>query len=462
MRETPALPGASGWRFVAWARQIAVPASLRRRVTLVALAIFLQTLLELPRDPIRAALGQTPTGLLVMAALAGSLVLLVAAVVLPEHEAARPAPRLATLALALCLIAGVIGVKQVATILIASVTPTTYYNDGTTLDHYAAELLLRGHDPYQSSSIVAALRFLHEPGQYVTPLRLGAFASRSWLDYPNAAERAAVAAGATPALESHVSYPAFSFLALVPLVWAGLPSVILFSALSLALFVIVALRAVAPEWRPWLALLVLADVPVLNATLAGSLDVTVMALIFIAWLLWRRAPVLSVMALGLALSTKQQGWLFAIFFAIFLWQGLGWQETLKRLGGALAIFVAINAPFIVHDPHAWASGVLAPLVDPMFPLGNGLVQLALAGAGPLLPQAVYSALEALALAGAIGWYCWRGARTYPELGIVLAMLPFWFAWRSLSSYFLFVGLPLAALWLAWRFPARPAQGGVAG
>ncbi len=451
------------WRPAVWARPWAVPGAARRRLTLVALAVLLQTVLEAPRQAIVAAIGPAPTALLIMASLAGSLALLVAAIVTEDQPEKPQHARLAIAALVLCVAVGVVGARQVGAMLVASVTHTTYFNDGTTIDHYAAQLLIEGHDPYQSMSIVAALRFLNEPGQYVTPLRRGAFAGRSWLDYPSAAEVAAAVnsapatpASAAPEVESHVSYPALSFLWLVPFVWAGLPSVILFSVLSLAAFGWLAIGSVAAEWRPWLALLLVADIPLLNATLTGSLDVTTMALVFAAWLWWRRGPAATI-ALGLALATKQQAWFFALFYAIFLLRQIGWRATLTRMAGAVAIFAAIDAPFILHDPHAWAAGVLAPLADPMYPRGNGLVQLALSGLAPLMPQAVYSALAVLAFVAALAWYARVGVRRWPELGIALAMLPFWFEWRSLSSYFLFIALPLVALWLAWRFPAALAR-----
>ena len=94
------------------------------------------------------------------------------------------------------------------------------------------------------------------------------------------------------------------------------------------------------------------------------------------------------------------------------------------------------------------------------------MQLALSGALPLLPQGIYAALELLALGAAVGWYALVGVKKYPELAFVLATLPLWFAWRSLTTYFYFGALPMIALALAWRPPIRkgaPARigGGVA-
>jgi hypothetical protein len=45
---------------------------------------------------------------------------------------------------------------------------------------------------------------------------------------------------------------------------------------------------------------------------------------------------------------------------------------------------------------------------------------------------------------------WRTRRTSPELGVVLAIVPLFFAWRSLFSYFFL--LPLFALAGLARMP----------
>jgi len=61
----------------------------------------------------------------------------------------------------------------------------------------------------------------------------------------------------------------------------------------------------------------------------------------------------------------------------------------------------------------------------------------------------YSALEAIA-----GIIClviaWRTRRTSPELGSILAIVPLFFAWRSLFSYFFL--LPLFAFAAIARMP----------
>jgi hypothetical protein len=438
---------------------IALPqGEVAARLTLLGAVIVLHNLLEAPRDPLTQAIGAPLTGLLAFLALSLSLGLLLLALGerAPQWRWLRNR-RAQTIILALTLGAALIGVKQLGTMAVASFQPPFYPNDGATLDQYAAQQLLEGHNPYVTTSIGAAVQFYHQPPEYTTPLHTGPFAGRALTDYPSAAERTA-AFRASPngaGFEGKLSYPALAFLPLVPFVWAGLPNatpLTLLCALALgALLVTSAPRAV----RPWVALLFLADVPLLNAALIADPDILYLVPLFAAWR-WRERGALAAILLGLALATKQLAWFSAPFLLMLVWRERGWRAAVGRLAGAVALFAAINAPFFVNNPRAWLAGVLAPQLDPMFPLGNGLIRLSLSGLLPLAPSPVYTALEALALLGALLWY-WRVCLRAPALGYALAMAPLFFAWRSLTTYFYFTALPALALWLAaWRPGEAPA------
>jgi uncharacterized membrane protein len=194
-------------------------------------------------------------------------------------------------------------------------------------------------------------------------------------------------------------------------------------------------------------LLALADAPLLDATVGGVLDVFYILLLVAAWRWWRR-PLLSVVLLGLAMATKQIAWFFLPFYAILVWRRRGLREAVLRLSGAAAMFLIINGPFILASPGAWLSGILAPENGLMFPSGSGLIHLSVTGVLPLAPEGVYSILELLALAALVAWY-WRYCADLPEeIGLVLAVLPLFLAWRSLTTYFYFVGLPAVVLLIA--------------
>jgi uncharacterized membrane protein len=419
------------------------------RLTLLAAVILLHNLLELPRDPLTNTIGAPASGLLAFLALTGSLALLLLALGerAPGWRWLR-SRRAQTILLALTLLAALVGVKQIGTMVVASFQPPIYPNDGATLDQYAAQQLLAGHNPYVTTNIVSAIHLYHQPPEYTTPLHTGPFAGRALTDYPSASARTA-AFRASPdgqGFEGKLSYPALAFLPLVPLVWAGLPN-----ATPLTLLCVLGLAALlitsAPRaLRPWVALLFLADVPLLNAAVIADPDILYIVPLFAAWR-WRERAARSAILLGLALATKQLAWFSAPFLLILIWRERGWRAAIGRLAGAAALFAAINAPFFVNNPSAWLAGVLAPQLDPMFPLGNGLIRLSLSGLLPLAPSLAYTTLEALALIGAMVWY-WRVCQRAPALGYTLAMAPLFFAWRSLTTYFYFTALPALALWLA--------------
>lgn len=438
-----------------WSRFLVPPrGETAARLTLLGVVLFLQNALEFPRSGVVAALGRPLTDLLVVLALGGSLALLLVALRprLPSWRWPR-SRRVQAVVLGVTLLACLAGIHQVGTVLSTPFRPPDYPNDGTTLDHAAAQQVIEGHNPYRTVTIVAANQQYGQPADHTTPLRCGVFANRPWSSYPTKAELTAAfqqAKAGVPAaicaFESHVSYPALAFLPLVPFTWAGLPSVVPFFGLCFFVLAAILLLSVPAELRVWVGVLVLADTPLLDATAGGVLDVLYILLLAVAWRWWQR-PILSALFLGLALAAKQLAWFFLPYYAILVWREYGWRAAAARIAGAGAVFLAINLPFIVSDPHAWLTGVLAPQVDPMFPLGSGLIKLSLDGLAPLAPQIAYTALEGLALLACVAWY-WRNVRRMPESGFVLAVVPLFFAWRSLTTYFYFVAVPSVVLLLA--------------
>lgn len=421
------------------------------RLLLLGLAIGLQAYQEIPSEWMRGAVGLAGAEALSFLMMGLSLVLLCLAVSprLPKRLAMGRIGRvLGWVALVGCLILALLGLRQVGLMAIESFQAPVYYNDGTLLDHNAAYLLLHGQNPYTSSDIVAAIRDYHQPAYFTTPLQQGALAHQQ--DYPGKEQLQTLLAQEPVGhpdqvleFESHVSYPALSFLALVPLVWAGLPTMLPFYLLCLVALAVIGLRYTRRDLRWWVALLFLADLPVLNSVLAGDLDMFFILLVALAWLFWERWWVSAVL-FGLAIATKQNAWFFLPFYLLFVYQRRGFRDALLRVGLALLLFLAVNLPFIVWDGGAWVAGVLAPLRDPMFPEGAGLIALSIGHVLPFLPRAAYTVLEGVGMAAALLWYA-RTGRKRPEAALVLAVLPLFLAWRSLPTYFYFCALPVALL-----------------
>jgi len=271
---------------------------------------------------------------------------------------------------------------------------------------------------------------------WTTPLRQGQFAGR--LDYPTFTELQTVLdkdlkAGNAPEFESKVSYPALSFLTLVPFTWFKDYNVLPLYFLSYLLLIAIAWKVARPDLRPWVLLLAMTNVPMWSSTYGGNLDIFYVLLIVIAWLLrahrWR-----SALFLGLSIATKQIAWFFIPFYLIMTWRHYSLAESVRRLAIAGCVGLVFNLPFILWNPQAWLAGVLAPVSDPMFPLGLGLIELSVNHVLPFFPSWVYDMLEGVAMLVALAWY-WSLCRKRPEAAMLLAILPLVFAWRSLPSYF---------------------------
>lgn len=333
-----------------------------------------------------------------------------------------------------------------------------FFDDSTSLNTNAAILLLQGHNPYTDSNILdVARRFQLQP-TWTTPLRRGQFADR--LDYPTETELQTVFAvdqktGQAAEFESKVSYPALSFLVLVPFALVNNYNVLPFALLSYLLLIAVAWKASSTGLRPWILLVSLANVPVWILIIGASTDTFYALLIVLAWLV-RGCRWNSAIFLGLALASKQLAWFFVPFYLVMVMRHYGLREAIYRLIVVGSIGLAINLPFIVWDAQAWVTGILAPVADPTFPLGVGLIELSIAHILPFFPNWTYNTLEGCAMLLSLAWY-WCNCRKRPEAAMFLAVLPLFFAWRSLLSYFSFAAYQLFVLIAA---KAPPGSHGV--
>jgi hypothetical protein len=338
--------------------------------------------------------------------------------------------------------------------LVMCFLPPQFSNDGTSLDTNAAVLLLEGRNPYTDSNMLDLARHFPIQPNWTTPLEKGQFANR--LDYPTLVEFQTVLdtdlkAGTAPEFESKVSYPALSFLTLIPFALFNDYNVLPFYLLSYLLLVAIAWKAVRPEMRLWVLLLAMANVSMWSSTTGGNLDIFYTLLIVMVWLL-RDRRWYSAIFLGLALASKQLAWFFIPFYLIMVLRQYGLKECFYRLAIAGSIGLAFNLPFIVWNPNAWVAGILAPVADPMFPMGVGIINFSVTHLIPFFPKWVYSALEGGAMIASLVWY-WRICKKFPEAAMLLAVLPLFFAWRSLASYFYCAAFPLFIV-MAAKVPSR--------
>ena len=383
---------------------------------------------------------------------------------------------LALVAAALLLLLTGFALFNSATLILFTAPARYYVTDVIAFTDECARQTLAGHNPYTSASgfVDALQRFPHVTP---SPLRGGIFGAGG--DYPSHGLVAAVERRylARPALEpgafdarTLTSYPALSFLLYLPLVWLGAPDILL---LNLLVFVALATWVVwrAPRSERWWTTLTLsAALPLLVISLIADTEVVALAFILIAWQARDRRWV-SAIALGLGCAFRQYCWFFAPFFlldallseaptvALAAHVGAGglgaraanagqwlrshaWRETGWRAMIALGAFLLPNLPFLIASPGAWWSSVWLPLTEPLFPLGVGLVALAKGHVTPYPPAALYTALEVVALLACL-WAQWRWRERLREAVPLLALIPLYFAWRSLPNYFAIA--PLLAL-----------------
>ena len=332
--------------------------------------------------------------------------------------------------------------------LILFTTPASYYvTDVVGFTDECARLTLAGHNCYTSATgFVEALRRF--PHVTPSPLRGAVFGEGG--DYPNHNVVSAVEQrylrdpSAMPdAFDSRTltSYPALSFLLYAPLVWLGLPDILLLHLLVFVALAVWLVRRAPPGERVWTTLALSAALPLLLYSLIADTEVVALAFLLVAWRSRDRRWV-SGIALGLGCAFRQYCWFFAPFFLLDTLMRHGWREALRRAGITLGAFLLPNLPYLIASPGAWWTSLWLPIAEPLFPLGVGLVALSKGHLLPYGPTSLYTALEVAALLACL-WAQWRWRAYLQEAVPLLALIPLFFAWRSLPNYFAIV--PLLAL-----------------
>jgi len=300
-----------------------------------------------------------------------------------------------------------------------------YSTDSGAFNQVAAHLVMRGLNPY-THTMAAAAQLLQTPSDYWTYTATGGHVDA-------------------------VSYPAGSFLMEVPALWLGFQHQIVDWMDLLAWLVTGALIFVlVPSALRWIGPL-LVTLPI-YADVFGSGGTDAVFLPFLVLAVWRwdrfcagrRAGLarwVGPVALGVACAIKQTPWFCVPFLAVGLF--LECRATGRRpvrivsayLAVVAGVFAAVNLPYAVWSPSAWAHGTVLPFAKPLVADGQGLVTLALHGATrgvsmPLLTLASVLIYVSL-LAALVVWY--PGMK---RQWMLLLPLTFFVAPRSLLSYLL--------------------------
>ena len=332
--------------------------------------------------------------------------------------------------------------------ILASFESVFAYNDATALCHQATDNLIRGENPYATANVISAMEEFNLSPDKLTPLREGCFAGV--FPYPSSEQMEQFWQEASqnpedvpPEVVSKLSYPAASFLLPAPFVLLGVEDL----RLIFLFFILPPLGYVlwrAPrDKRIFLLGALLISLELWNSLAAGETGSLCFPFLLLAWLLPRRHLWLSAIFMGVAVATKQVIWFFLPFYLVMIFRMVGTKKSLSVLSVIAGIFLAANIAFIVQGPMLWVTSLLSPMVDNLFPLGVGVITIVTGGVLEIQSPLVFSILEIGIGVGAFIWYFRVGYR-YPHTGLVLAMLPLFFAWRSLWAYFFYADIILLA------------------
>ena len=425
------------------------------RVGLITIAMALQmTVLFLPGH-FRPAPNVLFAILVPLGTLASLAVSLFAGLSLKRICSLRVRQALAAAAFAGLAILSVVGLWEGFMGVRAMVQGTPYGNDGAVMDLFAAQQVRHGHNPYLEINIVSALAAINAPATTTTPKMDGQF--RGARVYPSEAavrhaflsellHRASRSVPTPPEFESKYNYPAGSFLFILPFVWAGLHDMRFLYGLALLAMGAYIWWRMPRTLRPLVPLLLLADVPMVILTTSGQPDPLYGLFLLIAYAEWP-TPWVSPFAMGLALGTKQLAWFFLPFYLALVVRHFGWRQAARRSVIMGALFLLLNGPFIALSPASYFSSIAAPMTDPLFPLGIGIVALFVGNVLPMMPKLAFTIAEVGAWAAAVVASV-RVRLLVPASAAALACLPLFFAWRSLINYFYLAPLLTLAIVLA--------------
>jgi hypothetical protein len=329
-----------------------------------------------------------------------------------------------------------------------------YHADAISFVHMDADVLLQGRNPYTDNDAfwASAQRW---PQAYATPIYGGAAFGKDPFQYPTAQWMADVlqlqatfdfTRDNSYDTQTVHNYPAGIILMALPFVWAGIPSLFLLNLiLFVAMIALVVSRTPNPDRPAMLLALVLCPSYILYG-LFVNIDIEALIFVLIAWY-WFDRRRCSAVAMGFACAVKQLAWFFLPFYLLEVARRDGYKAAFWRLPWMALAFLVPNLPFIIASPQAWFHSMLIPMSDPMFPMGFGLISLALAGLIPFGSEHTWT-LIVLAVSGILFIYQWKRKAVTSD-GSLLAFIPLWFSWRSPLNYFTLA--PFFVAWIAARY-----------
>jgi hypothetical protein len=333
------------------------------------------------------------------------------------------------------------------------------YNDATALSHQAAEHFLDGKNPYAEANVVEAMLKYDGSIDKITPLRAGRMAGV--FPYPDASQLEQLWEDVSvtpevvpPEIESRFNYPAGCFLLPAAFIWLGIDDFRIIYVIIIVPAFIYAVWRVRSGLRLLLVGAILVSVELWYSLAAGETGYLYFPFLLMAWVLYKRNLWLSALFMAGAVAIKQLTWFVFPFYLVLVWRTSGDKKALLVFLVSVIIFVASNLPFIVSDAGLWMKSVLAPMTDDMFPIGVGIITLVTGGVLDIQSSLPFGIMEFIVLLAGLVWYFFN-CRRYPHTGLVLAVLPLFFAWRSLWGYFFYIDIVLLAAVMINEYSLSP-------
>ena len=336
--------------------------------------------------------------------------------------------------------------------LLVSLENVYGYNDATALSHQATENLLDGKNPYEEANIVIAMIDYEGQIDKITPLREGRFADvfpyptvdqleQFWDEVRSTPEQIPIE------IESKFNYPAGGFLLPAPFILVGIGDFRFIYIILLLPTLVYLIYKVRSDMRIHLIFALIASLELWNSLAAGETGFLYFPFLLLGWILPRRNLWLSALFIAIAITIKQLAWFVLPFYLILVFRTIGLRQMGIALFIIIGVFLATNLAFILTDLDLWFNSVVAPVTDNMFPLGVGIITIVSGGFLDIQSPLPFAIIEIAIAASAVVWYFFRCKR-YPQTGLILAVLPLFFAWRSLWGYFFYIDIiVLAAIML---------------
>ncbi|MDE3090911.1 MAG: tetratricopeptide repeat protein [Chloroflexota bacterium] len=268
------------------------------------------------------------------------------------------------------------------------------------------------------------------------------------------------------AAQNRVTYPALPILTVLGFNLIGIGQVRIISLVFQILLLVLIFVGTPQRFRTVLVLPLFLLKEFVPFSLGGIQDVVWSALLVGMILAWKHRLLRAVL-FGLACAYRQQPWFVAPFLLIDMWHQPGsvrmrWRQIVCFLGISLGTFMAINLPFIVWDPIAWALGAFEPAYARFDVVSAGLGALTQHGLAPF-PREFYTVLQISSYLIMLIVY-WRHARAIGQAFWIFPGIFFWVYYRGLPNYWIYWIPPLLVAMIRHRandgellsFSSRPS------